>query len=145
MDDLKLYAKNRAEIESLINTVRIYSEDISMEFGFDKCASMGMRRGRIAEMEGIELQDGNLIRSLGPDQNYKYLGILEAADLLHTEMKSKTQTEYFRRLRKILKSKLNSGNTIKAVNSWAVPVIRYNAGILDWTRAEIQGLDRKIL
>ena len=37
-----------------------------------------------------------------------------------------------KRLKAILKSKLNSGYTVKAINSWAVPVIRYSAGIVDW-------------
>ena len=38
MDDLKLYRKNEREIESLVQTVRIYSEDIAVEFGIHKCA-----------------------------------------------------------------------------------------------------------
>ena len=45
---------------------------------------------------------------------------------------------------KILKSKLNGGNIIKAVNSWTVPVVRYTAGIIDWRQAELEDLDRKI-
>ena len=32
MDDLKLYAKSSMEIESLLNTVQIFSEDIKMNF-----------------------------------------------------------------------------------------------------------------
>ena len=46
-------------------------------------------------------------------------------------------------MRKVLKSKLNGGNTIRAINSWAVPVIRYTAGIVEWTQAELNDLDRK--
>ena len=38
MDDLKLYARSNKEIESLVNTVRIFSDDIHMQFGEDKCA-----------------------------------------------------------------------------------------------------------
>ena len=48
-------------------------------------------------------------------------------------------------MRKILKSKLNGGNIIKAINSWAVPVVRYTAGIIDWTQAELEDLDRKTM
>ena len=33
IDDIKLYAKNEREVETLILTVRIYSQDIGMEFG----------------------------------------------------------------------------------------------------------------
>ena len=39
MDDLKLYGKSSNELESLLNTVRIFSTDISMEFGLEKCAT----------------------------------------------------------------------------------------------------------
>ena len=40
---------------------------------------------------------------------------------------------------------MNSGNIIKAINSWAVPVVRYTAGIIDctWTQAELEDLDLK--
>ena len=48
-----------------------------------------------------------------------------------------------KRVRKILKSKLNGGNTIQAINSWAIPVIRYTAGVIDWTKLELDELDRK--
>ena len=35
MDDLKLYGKTQKDLESLIQTVRIYSSDIGMEFGLE--------------------------------------------------------------------------------------------------------------
>ena len=41
-------------------------------------------------------------------------------------MKEKIKKEYIKRLKAILKLKLNSGNTVKAINSWTVPVIRYS-------------------
>ena len=45
MDDIKLFAKNEKEVETLIHTVRIYSQDIGMEFGIEKCAMLVMKRG----------------------------------------------------------------------------------------------------
>ena len=33
MDDIKLFAKNEKELETLILALRIYSQDIWMEFG----------------------------------------------------------------------------------------------------------------
>ncbi|KAM6469092.1 uncharacterized protein PHA67_010839 [Liasis olivaceus] len=47
------------------------------------------------------------------------------------------------RVKKILNSKLSGENTIKAINTWAIPVIRYTAGVMDWTQAEQEALDRK--
>ena len=35
MDDIKLFAKNEKELETLIHTVRIYSQYIGMEFGIE--------------------------------------------------------------------------------------------------------------
>ena len=40
MDDIKLFAKNEKEQETLIHAVRIYSQDIGMEFGIEKCAML---------------------------------------------------------------------------------------------------------
>ena len=74
---------------------------------------------------------------------YKYFGILEADGIKHEEMKDQATKEYVRRLRTILKSKLNGGNIISAINSRAVSIIRYGAGIIGWTKAELQALDTK--
>ena len=37
MDDLKLYAKNEKSLQSLVQTVQIFSDDIGTEFGMDRC------------------------------------------------------------------------------------------------------------
>ena len=46
MDDIKLFAKNEKELETLIDAVRIYSQDIGMEFGIEKCAMLTMKSGK---------------------------------------------------------------------------------------------------
>ena len=46
LDDLKLHSKSEADMLTLTNTVRIFSEDIQMNFGFDKCAVLVFNRGR---------------------------------------------------------------------------------------------------
>ena len=43
----------------------------------------------------------------------------------------------------IVKSNLNGGNTIKAINSRAVSVVRHWAGIIDWFKNELQAIDCK--
>ena len=40
IDDIKLFAKNEKELETLILAVRIYSQDIGMEFGMEKSAML---------------------------------------------------------------------------------------------------------
>ena len=44
MDDLKLYTKNEKGLDSLVQIVRIFSEDIGMECGIDKCATLVLKR-----------------------------------------------------------------------------------------------------
>ena len=72
MDDLKLYGKNTKEIESLIQTVRKFSEDIKMEFGIDKCAIMEMKSGKMVNTPGCKLPNESTIKGLNLDDNYKY-------------------------------------------------------------------------
>ena len=36
MDDIKLFAQNEKELETLIQAVRTYSDDIEMEFNIEK-------------------------------------------------------------------------------------------------------------
>ena len=36
VEDIKLFAKNENKLETLVKTIRIYSQDIGMEFGFEK-------------------------------------------------------------------------------------------------------------
>jgi hypothetical protein len=47
MDDLKLYGSSVDELESLIYVVSIFSKDIGMEFGLDKCAVLVLKQGVI--------------------------------------------------------------------------------------------------
>ena len=58
-------------------------------------------------------------------------------------MKLKVPKEYFRRLKKVLKSKLNGGNLVQGVNTWAVSLLRYSALIISWRRCELEAIDRK--
>ena len=130
MDDLKLFAKIEDQIDSLVNTVRIFSEDIKMEFVLPKCGVLIMKGGKVVKSEGISMLDG-----------YKYHGILEADGVKHEEMKDQIKEEYIRRVRNILKSKLNGGNIILAINSRAVSIVRYGAGIISWTKIELEEID----
>ena len=40
MDDLKLYSGSEKGLDSLVQTVCVFSEDIGMEFGIEKCATL---------------------------------------------------------------------------------------------------------
>ena len=69
--------------------------------------------------------------------------MLEYERVKEQEMKDKFRNEYFRRAKLILKCKLNGRNKIMALNTWAVSILRYGAGILKWNKNELQEMDRK--
>ena len=120
MDDIKSFAKNERELETLLRAVRIYSQDVGMEFGNEKCAMLVMKRGKRHMTDGIELPKHDKIRTLEENETYKYLGILEADTIKQVQMKDTIRKEYLRRTRKLLETKLSSRNLIKRINTWAV-------------------------
>ena len=57
-------------------------------------------------------------------------------------MNEKVRAEYLRHTRKVLESKLNSGNLFKAINTWTVSLFCYSAAFIGWTKEEISEIDR---
>ena len=143
MDDLKLYSRSEKGLDSLVQRVRVFSEDIAMEFGVEKCAMLAMEKGKIVNSVGIEFPDGKVMKSLQEDESYKYLGFLEADKFLEEKMKLNVLKEYIRRLRKVLKSKFNGGNLVRGVTTWAVSLLSYSAAFVSWKKSELQAIDRK--
>ena len=72
MDDLKLYRKSTAELKSLLNTVRLFSNGMSMKLGLDKCATLVSTKGKVTETESSNLPNNN-IKGLNLDETYKYI------------------------------------------------------------------------
>ena len=113
-----------------------------MEFGLSKCGVLIMKREKVVESDGLRIPDGTMMRNI-EESGYKYLGILEADGTKHDETKEQLRKEYIRRVRNVLKSKLNRGNIISAINSRAISIVRYGAGIIKLTKNELEELNRK--
>ena len=64
MDDLNFYSRSDKRLDSLVQTVHVFSKDIGMEFVIEKCAMLVMEKGKIVKSVGIELPDGKVIKSL---------------------------------------------------------------------------------
>ena len=79
----------------------------------------------------MNLPNGKL-RLMIDEEGYKYLGALEYDKVKEREMKTEFVRKYKRRLSLILRSKLNEKNKIKPINCWAVAIMRYGAGVLEW-------------
>ena len=97
-----------------------------------------MKSGKRHLPDEIELPNKDKIKTLGENDAYKYLGILEAETIKQVEMKDKIQNEYLGRTRKLLETKFSSRNLIKGINTWAVPPVIYSGPFLKWTKDELR-------
>ena len=104
MDDIKLFGRGTKEIDTLVQTVRIVSGDIRMEFGIEKCALVNIQRGKVTRTEGIQLPDGNNIKDMD-ETGYEYLGIIKGEEMKHQEMKEK--------IKKGIHKKIESNTKVK--------------------------------
>ena len=143
LDNLKLDSRNEKGFDSLVKTVCIFSEDIGMEVGIEIFPMLVMEKGKIVKPVGIKLPDGKVIKLLQETESYNYLAILEADKFIEEKMELNVSKEYIRRLRKVLKSKLNGGNLTRGVNTLAVSLLRYSAAFVSWKKNELQAVDRK--
>lgn len=145
MDDLKVYAKTKEGLKVLLDSTEIFTKDIGMSFGLDKCNTLHITAGRRKshQGEGHVLLSGEEFTHLGIGQSYKYLGINEAGKIEHNEIRQQTEKEYFKRVKKLLNSHLNSRNLIKAINIYAVPVLLYTFGIINYKQSDLKKIDTK--
>ena len=141
---MKFCSRSEKGLDSSVQTACVFSEDIGKDFGIENCAMLVIEKGKIVKSVGIELPDSKVIKLLQEGESYKYLGILEADKFLEEKIKLNVSKEYIRRLRKVLKSKLNGGNLVHGVNTWAVSLLRYSAAFISWSKSELQAIDRKI-
>ncbi|CAH3124105.1 unnamed protein product, partial [Porites lobata] len=75
MDDLKLYGAIKDQLDSLIQVVRIFSEDMKMSFGLESALSWKLEKGRV-DSSGIDLSDDQHIGEV-EEGAYRYHGILQ--------------------------------------------------------------------
>ena len=57
MDDIKLFTKKEKELETAIQAVRIYCENIGLEFGMEICAMLIIKCVKRQMTEVIELSN----------------------------------------------------------------------------------------
>ena len=74
---------------------------------------------------------------------YKYFGVLQLDSIMNREMKAQRKSEHIRGVNKLLRSQWKGGNIIAGMDTWAVGIIRYGSGVLDWTKEELKSIDIK--
>ena len=103
----------------------MFSYNIGMTFGQAKRECLIVNRGKVKSTSGISLPEGHIDDI---DESYKYLGILQSFGNNDEEVLCKATSKYRNRVRRVLRSKLSNKNKVTAINTFAVPVIRYPAG-----------------
>lgn len=143
MDDLKLYAATPNQLQSLLQTTKTISEDIGMQFGMNKCKAIKIKKGKIAnETEGICLSETEKIQMMSSEDTYKYLGIAQSNKIDHTNIKKHLTDQYKQRLKTVLKTKLTAKNMVKAINTYAIPILTYSFGVIKWSKTDLESLNR---
>lgn len=144
MDDIKLYAGTKPNLNQLLKIVEIFSKDIKMAFGIDKCKTQNITKGKYNTGETFSTSTGQQINPLLKEEHYKYLGIRQNITIDHTTHKVKIKQELSNRLQKICKTALNGKNLIKAINTYSIPLLTYTFGIISWTPTDLTDLDRTV-
>ena len=116
MGNLKLFSKSEGQMDTLVRTIYVFSTDIGMDFGMKKCGILTTKRGKVVRYERIKLTNSEVMKEV-EKEGYTYLGIVELDKIKENEMKEKTIKEDKRRLRLVVKSKLNRKNKIIAINA----------------------------
>ena len=122
-------------METLIHAVRIYSQDVGMKFGIEKCAMLEMKSDKEHLKDGMELQ--NQEKKLERSEKRKRTNTwgywkLKPSNKLRWK---KIKKEYLRKTRKLLKTKLYN---------WNLLLIRYSGLLLKGTGEELKQMDQRI-
>ena len=84
MDDLKLFGKSEDQIDSLVQTVLIFSEDTGMEFGLKKRGVVILKKGKLVKFDGYYLPNQEIMKEVDGN-GYTYLEIIELDKIKNTK------------------------------------------------------------
>ncbi|XP_066903558.1 uncharacterized protein [Halyomorpha halys] len=130
MDDLKLYAKYKEQLQNMVEAVSSFTRDIGMSFGLDKCAVLHVTKWKVVSKQNILINEEEHIKELEANKLYKYLGMQQYLKISRKDMQQKFLTMLKIRLCKVFKTQLTGKQKIKAINTWAIPGLSYSFGIV---------------
>jgi hypothetical protein len=106
LDDIKLYAATKKQLQGLLQLTQTFSRYIKMSFGTEKCKTLSISKEKL-EMRSFTTESNDIIKAMNEDDIYKYLGHMQTIQMKHTQMKQKLGEEYLNHTNSILKTKLN--------------------------------------
>ncbi|KAJ8912749.1 hypothetical protein NQ315_016705 [Exocentrus adspersus] len=98
--------------------------------------------GKVEKARRDRDDGGGGIVGMEREELYKYLGYQQARRIDQKNAKELLKKRFGQRLKSILKTKLCAKNMVKAINTYAVPVLTYSFGVLTYTKTELEQLNR---
>jgi len=145
VDDIKLCAATNNQLQELLPLTDTFSRDIKMVFGIEKCKTLCIAKRKL-EMRNFttEDDDDDTMDAMNEGDMYRYLDHMQAKQIKHVRMKHKLGKEYLNHTKNVLNTKLNGKNMIKAVNTYATPVLTFSFGLVKWTPTDLENLQTKM-
>ncbi|RZF38073.1 hypothetical protein LSTR_LSTR006472 [Laodelphax striatellus] len=69
---------------------------------------------------------------------------MQLRGITHTKVKDSLKDKFMGRVTKILKSQLDGGKIVKAINTWAAPTLTYSFGIVKWSKTDLEEIERRV-
>jgi hypothetical protein len=110
MDDLKLIGRSEEELTKEIQIVKTLSNDINMKFGWEKCARICLKSGKVYRKQHMGKTMETEIKELDTMKAYNYFGVEESHNIEHKKEKDRLKKVCIRRLRLILSTELSARN-----------------------------------
>ena len=105
---------------------------------------IGLKLNEKKSISNTETSSSSL-ETLEDGKSYKYLRVLENnRNVINSENKQKILHEIYSRTELLCKSKLNAKNLFKVINEYAISLINYYVGVLDFSLDEIGMADHEI-
>jgi hypothetical protein len=110
-----------------------------MTFGIEKCKTFSIVKRKL-ELRNFTTEEPDTVTAMKEGDIYRYLGHMQTEQIKQAQIKQQLGDEYLTRTKSILKTKLNGKNTIKAINTYAIPVLTFSFGIAKWTPTDLENL-----
>ena len=72
--------------------MNIFSDDVGMVVGLDKCVVLVLKRLKVVRTEGIKVLDRKRMREVKLDE-WKYLGVLQLYSTMNRDVKERVKSE----------------------------------------------------
>ena len=143
IDDLKVYQRNKAELEVINDTIVQASLDTGACYGVKKCAGAIFKRGKLVQSDGITIGEES-INMLDPqkDDVYKFLGCEQGEGIEMENVRRRLKEVVSHRMNQLVNLELYDNNLVKAINSRVIPVAGYLMNVCKFSKSDLDGLDK---